>query len=105
MIKNINLLFLLIISSILVSNCSTVKDAFDPNNKNNAEEFLVEKKSPLSMPPGFEELPMPLNEKIGNENQVNNIKLLINENNNEILETDVSDKGFDQYLLDKIKNN
>ena len=57
MIKNIKSLFLIIISTILISSCGSVQKAFDPQNKNTSEEFLVEKKSPLSMPPSFEELP------------------------------------------------
>jgi len=106
MIKNIKFSFLLIVSTILLSNCGSVQKAFDPQNKNTSEEFLVEKKSPLSMPPSFEELPVPSNEKIDKENQTNNIESLITEkNNNEKLENVESDKDFEQSILDKIKNN
>ena len=106
MIKNIKFSFLLIVSTILLSNCGLVQKAFDPQNKNTSEEFLVEKKSPLSMPPSFEELPVPSNEKIDKENQTNNIESLITEkNNNEKLENVESDKDFEQSILDKIKNN
>tara|TARA_B100001996_G_scaffold159084_1_gene121231 strand:- start:3629 stop:3949 length:321 start_codon:yes stop_codon:yes gene_type:complete len=106
MIKNIKFSLLLIVSTILLSNCGSVQKAFDPQNKNTSEEFLVEKKSPLSMPPSFEELPVPSNEKIDKENQTNNIESLITEkNNNEKLENVESDKDFEQSILDKIKNN
>ena len=106
MIRNIKLSLLLILSTIILSNCGSVKKAFDPQNKNTSEEFLVEKKSPLSMPPSFEELPVPSNEKVDKESQINNIESLITEkNNNEKLETDESDKNFEQSILDKIKNN
>ena len=106
MIKNIKFLLLIILSGILLTSCGSVQKAFDPQNKNTSEEFLVEKKSPLSMPPSFEELPVPSNEKVDIENQTNNIKSLITEKNeNEKLETDESDKDFEQSILDKIKNN
>ena len=106
MIRNIKLSLLLILSTIILSNCGSVQKAFDPQNKNTSEEFLVEKKSPLSMPPSFEELPVPSNEKVDKESQINNIESLITEkNNNEKLETDESDKNFEQSILDKIKNN
>ena len=106
MIKNIKFSLLIILSTILLSNCGSVQKAFDPQNKNTSEEFLVEKKSPLSMPPSFEELPVPSNEKADKESQINNIESLITEkNNNEILETDESDKNFEQSILNKIKNN
>ena len=107
MIRNIKLSLLLILSTIILSNCGSVQKAFDPQNKNTSEEFLVEKKSPLSMPPSFEELPIPSNQKIDKENQTNNIESLITEKNNdtEKLENVESDKDFEQSILDKIKNN
>ena len=106
MIKNIKSLLLIIFSSILISNCGSVQKALDPQNKNTSEEFLVEKKSPLSIPPSFEELPVPSTERVNKESQINNIESLITEkSNNEKLETLESDKDFEQLILDKIKNN
>jgi len=106
MIRNIKFSLLIILSTILLSNCGSVQKAFDPQNKNTSEEFLVEKKSPLSIPPSFEELPVPSNEKLDKESQINNIESLITEeSNNEKLETVESDKDFEQSILDKIKNN
>ena len=106
MIKKYNLIFLFIILSLFISSCNTVKKAFDPERKNSSEEFLVEKKLPLSMPPEFNELPVPSNDKVDKESQISNIEALITEkNNNEKLETSDSDKDFYQLLLDKIKNN
>ena len=75
--KNIKSSLLIIFSTIFISSCGSVQKAFDPQNKNTSEEFLVEKKSPLSMPPSFEELPVPSNEKVNKENQINNIESLI----------------------------
>ena len=106
MIKKIKFSFIIIISTILLPSCSSVQKAFDPQNKNTSEEFLVEKKSPLSMPPSFEELPIPSSEKIDKESQINNIESLITENNdNKTLEVTESDKDFEKSILDKIKNN
>ena len=106
MIRNIKFSLLLVLSTILLSNCSSVQKALDPQNKNTSEEFLVEKKSPLYMPPSYGELPVPSNEKVDKESQTNNIESLITEkNNNEKLETDESDKNFEQSIIDKIKNN
>jgi PBP1b-binding outer membrane lipoprotein LpoB len=106
MIKNIKISLLIIISTILLSSCGSVQKAFDPQNKNSSEEFLVKKKSPLSMPPSFEELPVPSNEKVDKEIQTNDIESLITEkNNNERLEDVETNKNFEQLILDKIKNN
>ena len=106
MIKNIKSSLLIIFSTILISSCGSVQKAFDPQNKNTSEEFLVEKKSALTIPPSFEELPVPSNEKVDKESQINKIESLITqESNNQKLETDESDKDFEQSILDKIKNN
>ena len=107
MINKTNFIILLILSSILLSSCGSVQKALQPKNKNTSDEFLVEKKSPLSMPPSFEELPVPSNQKVTGENQKNNIKSLITDKNinDEKLKNVESDKDFEQSILDKIKNN
>ena len=105
--KNINFTILLILLSILLSSCGSIQKALDPQNKNTSDEFLVEKKSPLSMPPSFEELPVPSNQKITEENKTNNIKSLItkkNSNNEKSANVD-TEKDFEESILDKIKNN
>ena len=105
--KNINFTILLILLSILLSSCGSIQKALDPQNKNTSDEFLVEKKSPLSMPPSFEELPVPSNQKITQENQTNSIKSLITDKkiSDEKIINAEADKDFEQSILDKIKNN
>ena len=106
MIKNTKFSLLIIFATILLSNCSTVQKAFDPQNKNTSDEFLVEKKSPLSIPPSFGELPVPSSEKVDKESQINNIEILITEeSDNKKIEIVNSDKDFEQLIIDKIKNN
>ena len=87
MIKNTNFITFLILSTVFLSSCSTVQEAFIPQNKNSSQEFLVEKKFPLSIPPNFEDLPIPSNERIDEEREIDNIESLITKNNNEKFET------------------
>ena len=54
------ILIIFILSFILVS-CQTANDAFSLKKKNSTDEFLVEKKNPLVMPPNFGKLPSPRN--------------------------------------------
>ena len=107
MLKNIKSSLLIIFSTILITSCGSVKKAFDPQNKNTSDEFLVEKKSPLSMPPSFEELPIPSNQKINEVNQKNSIKSLITDKkiSDEKIINAEANKDFEQSILDKIKNN
>ena len=106
MIKIFNKILVIITLCLFITGCNSVKKAFDPERKNSSDEFLVEKKSPLSMPPEFNELPIPSSEKVDKESQISNIESLITEkNSNEKLEIIESDKDFEQLILDKIKNN
>lgn len=105
MLSNLKIFLLVIIISIFSMSCSSVKNAFDPKRKNSSEEFLVEKKSPLSIPPDFEKLPVPKSE-IKEEEKIDEIQILLqktNKNSNELNES--KDTKLDQLLLDKIKNN
>ena len=42
-----------------LAGCQATKDALTLKKKNNADEFLVEKKNPLVLPPDFDKLPKP----------------------------------------------
>ena len=65
---------------------------------------MVEKKSPLVMPPEFNELPIPNQNKDTNQKQENNIKNLISDNN-EILDQEINEKIYlEDSILSKIKN-
>ena len=50
---------LLCTSLVIIQSCGAVKEGFSNQKKNNSDEFLVAKKSPLVLPPSFNELPIP----------------------------------------------
>ena len=90
---------------LLISSCGTVKEAFTNQRKNSSEEFLVEKKSPLVMPPDYTELPIPQEMK-KEKTDKNSIKNLITEKQNEDVSFDKNtNKSFEESILNKIKNN
>ena len=39
--------------------CESAREGFTLKKKNNSDEFLIEKKNPLIMPPEYGELPVP----------------------------------------------
>ena len=55
---------------MFLTSCGVVKEGFGSPKKDNSDEFLVEKKMPLKMPPKFNELPKP-----SETNQSNNCLL------------------------------
>ena len=97
--------YILIAIAVLFSSCSSLKEGFTNQKKNNSNEFLVEKKSPLVMPPDYNELPIPSEENINK--QSNEIKSLISKSKNgEIVENfDEKSSSFEGSILEKIKNN
>jgi hypothetical protein len=91
---------------LMLCSCGTIKEGFTNQKKNSSDEFLVEKKSPLVVPPSYGELPIPSSEKTNKKNQTNNIEsLIIKKKNDEKLKNIESDKNFEQSILEKIKNN
>ena len=99
--------FLILSLYILVSSCGTVKEAFTNQKKNSSDEFLVEKKSPLTYATDYNDLPVPNTQNNSEENS-NNIESLIT-NNEKGDKKDNNSKGSDQNLektlLNKIKKN
>ena len=89
----------------LISACGTVKEAFSNQKKNSSDEFLVEKKQPLVMPPSYNELPTPKKDD-SNKEDLNNIKILItgSKSGNESSD-EQNNNSFEEDILKKIKVN
>lgn len=108
--KKLQFFVFLITTTLILNSCGTVKKAMDPQRKDNSDEFLVKKKSPLSIPPDFEILPVPKDQKMDNlENKEDDFKELIvnsQSNNSEIKNNSGKNVGtFEESLIEKIKNN
>ena len=108
MMKNkIKLLLLLL---ILLTSCQALKDGLTGKKRDNSDEFLVEKKNPLEMPPNFNQLPVPKKDK-ENINQSEKIDEEIEDlfkNSNEIESSDDSidtNQSAEEFVLKKINNN
>jgi len=98
--------FIILNILLMLYSCGTVKEGFTNQKKKSSDEFLVEKKSPLVMPPSYGELPTPSNDKTTKESQTNKIESLISKKKkNEKLENFDSDKSFEEVILNKIRNN
>tara|TARA_B100000530_G_scaffold329467_1_gene271491 strand:- start:726 stop:1031 length:306 start_codon:yes stop_codon:yes gene_type:complete len=93
-----------IISLILfLTSCQSFSLKQDKN-----EEFLVKKKSPLIMPPDYNELPIPKSENTENNKDNNEIKKLITNSDNNLEEssnTENTNKQLEDSLIEMIKNN
>ncbi len=78
-----------------------MKRGFESQRKNSTDEFLVEKKQPLTMPPDFDELPMPKQNQINDQQETTNqIEELIAIDNSK---DDSLNRNTENFILDKIK--
>ena len=101
-------LTIIIISILALNSCGAVKEGFSSQKKNSIDEFLVEKKSPLVMPPDFNELPFPQQTNQLTEDEENtDIKSLLTENKDTNLDNQNTNQNtnFENSILEKIKNN
>ena len=107
--KKISKLLILSIFIITLNSCGTVKEGFNNSKKKSTDEFLVKKKSPLVMPPEFDELPVPGNENQQQKNEEKSeIKSLITGSENKSSNSQNSSSQnitFENSILEKIKNN
>ena len=92
----------------LISGCNVIKDGFESPKKNSGDEFLIEKKSPLIMPPDYNELPIPTNGNDPIDNNKSVIKdLIIKSKKNEINSSELSknNQNLENSVLEKIKKD
>ena len=105
----INNIILIIVIAVTGLSCQSIKDGLSGNKSENSDEFLVQKKSPLVLPPKFLELPQP-KDKDNDENiilseQETDIKKMLNIKNGTVSDTTTTNKTAEDFVLKNIKNN
>ena len=92
---------------LFLYSCSTLKEGFTNQKKSSSDEFLVEKKSPLVMPPDYNDLPLPDQNNEMAEINEDKIKDLVTNKDNENIEMNNAEDvnlNIEQSILKKIKN-
>lgn len=103
--KAILLLFLL---NILLVACQTLKEAgsvLRNEKKNSTDEFLIQKKEPLTQPPDFDVLPVPgaMVEKNVKKNEENNIKKMLKVNDKKSTPLSKKSTSTESSIINQIK--
>tara|TARA_B100000614_G_C14338753_1_gene407929 strand:- start:22 stop:324 length:303 start_codon:yes stop_codon:yes gene_type:complete len=94
---------LILLSILFLHSCGTLRDGFTNPKKENSDEFLVEKKSPLVMPPNYDELPMPGTNEVIEKKDKDTLDNLFSDQDNTPVEDENDDKKLEEFILDKIK--
>ena len=107
----INNIILILVIALVGLSCQSIKDGLSGSKSENSDEFLVQKKSPLVLPPKFLELPQPIDKNdetdgknIQSEEEIDIEKMLSikSETVSEIINTN---KTAEDFVLKNIKNN
>jgi hypothetical protein len=101
-------IFIIFIIVISLTSCQSAKDALTLKKKSNADEFLVEKKSPLVLPPDYGKLPLPVDEqeKLNDKKNQDEINILLGTNQSSQTTNSNLDKNsssIENSILKKIK--
>ena len=112
--KYLNILVMLLI----LSGCNAIKDGLEGNQRaKSAEEFLINKKNPLIIPPDFRKLPKPIDSKnidTASENKVFDINRVMGEDadciNSEsksctVISIDSIDDSLEKSIIKIIEKN
>ena len=106
--KKINFILFVLIGLILFS-CQSVKDGLSGSKGDNSDEFLVQKKNPLVLPPDFKKLPAP-NDSIDSEEQedlgknIEELLGIIDEEENQQTKK-IESSSIEDMVLKKLKEN
>ena len=96
------IIYLLLLN--LISACGSVRENFSLKKNDNSDEFLVEKKNPLTMPPNYNDLPEPKDFQSTIDNKKDNeFKKIINKLQNNQSKTAIEKTSIEQSLIEKIK--
>ena len=95
---------IILISLVLLSGCGILKEGFQSPKQKTTDEFLVEKKSPLVMPPNFNELPVPnSNDQKIQKDQKNIEDLITKSDTNKNKNKKKINKSLENLILKEIK--
>ena len=103
-----NNIYLILFMMLVTASCQSIKNAVSGVKQENSDEFLVQKKHPLVLPPDFTDLPEPFEELLQtSEIQVDDDieKLLGMENNTKDTDNTSDSSSIESFVLKKIKEN
>jgi len=109
-LKNTIYLFIVLIT---LNACQSVKDGLTGKKKQNSDEFLVEKKNPLVLPPEFQQLPEPESSVKNSDSDFGddsgaNLEEILTKNTSKTTTTstsEVTNGSLEKNILKKIKKN
>ena len=107
--KNKLISIILLFFGLFLYSCQTMSEALSGKKRSDqGDEFLVEKKNPLVLPPDYGELPMPQDNQVdkNNDAEENEFEILIKNTNKgepSATEKNINPKSIEESILQKIE--
>ena len=86
----------------ILSSCQAAREGFTLKKKDNSDEFLVEKKNPLTMPPSYENLPTPEDFQIKENNKEEEFENIFNSKTETGTIIKTKKTSIEKSVIDKI---
>lgn len=99
-------LIFIFISAAFLYSCTGATDALQGKKRSEqSDEFLVEKKNPLALPPDYDKLPTPGNEKVSPStfSENNEVKDLLNIEESDSNNDNDSSGDIESSIIEKIQ--
>ena len=100
-------IIVIFITLFFLAACQSTKDAFTLKKKSSTDEFLVEKKNPLVLPPAYGKLPIPQDGQIiDDEIEDSKINVFVNNednNSSSTVEKNSKPSSLEESILQKIE--
>ena len=96
-----------LITLIILSGCTGAKDALQGKKRSDtSDEFLIEKKNPLTKPPDYNELPVPISEENSytENNEAGDIEILLKKNKTNSTSNEQKNNNLEESIIEKISN-
>ena len=97
--------FLFLITLIVLSGCTGAKDALQGKKRSDSsDEFLIEKKNPLTKPPDYNELPVPISEEnsYSRNSETEDIEILLKKNKTKSVLNKEKNNNLEKSIIEKI---
>ncbi len=106
MMTNKKLFILLCLFFFVFSSCTSIKNALTGKKTEKSDEFLINKKNPLVLPPDYEELPEPKDETSEDfEEQETDVEELIGIYNDDDSIDAESSESIEEFVLENINKD
>ena len=95
--------FIYLIMLIPLFSCESAREGFTLKKKDNSDEFLIEKKNPLVMPPEYGDLPVPDDfENKDTDLDKDDFEKIISKSKNKNIKKSTEKTSIEQSVLEKI---